>query len=100
MFWVRLFEVLFLLVIPVIQKILSFLGIGVISYMGINFVLNQLIDLLKSNLKGMPANMLSILGIMHLDIGLNLYFSACLAALVLKGLNKATDRKKSYVFKA
>jgi len=100
MFWVYLFEVLFLVVIPAVQLILKYLGVAAVAYVGINFALNVLLDYLKNSLTGIPLHMLSIIGLTNFDIGINIYFSAVVASLVIKGLDKATDTKKSFKLKA
>lgn len=100
MFWVRAFEVLFLLIIPLVQTILKYLGVGVIAYVGINMALDKILDYLKTSLGSIPSEMLNIFGLMHFDTGVNIYFSAVVAHLVIKGLDKATDKKKSFVLKA
>ena len=100
MLWVRLFEVLMLVIIPAVSMILKYLGIFAVTYVGVGFALNTLMDYLKNSLTGMPAHLLSIIGLTNFDIGINIYFSAVIASMILKGLDKATDKKKSFVFKA
>jgi len=100
MFWIRAFEVLFLVVIPAVQAILKYLGIAGVTYFGISIAMGTLLDYMKSSLQGAPAQMLSILGLLNFDVGVNIYLSALTAYMVMKGLDKATDKKKSFVFKA
>lgn len=96
MFWVRAFEVLLLVIIPAVQMILKFLGIGAVVYFGVSIAIGTLVDYIKESLGAVPAQMLSILGLMHFDIAVNLYVSAVIASMVLKGFDKATDKKKTY----
>lgn len=100
MFWIRLFEILFLLVIPAVQTILKYLGIMGVVYFGVSFAIGTLFDFIKAGLQGVPAQMLSILGILKFDLAINIYISALTTYLIIKGLDKASDRKKSFVFKA
>ena len=100
MFWVRAFEVLMLVIIPAVTMILRYLGIAAVTYVGVSFALSTLLDYLKDSLTGIPAHLVSIIGLSHFDIGINIYFSAVIASMVLKGLDKATDKKKSFVLKA
>lgn len=100
MFWVRLFEILFLIVIPAVQAVLKYLGIGAVVYLGVSFAIGTLFDFIKFGLQGVPVQMLSILGLLKFDLAINIYISALTTYLIIKGLDKATDRKKSFILKA
>lgn len=100
MFWIRLFEVVMLIIIPAVQMILKYLGIGAVVYFGVSIAIGTLVDYIKESLGAVPAQMLSILGLMHFDTAVNIYVSAVITSLVLKGFDKATDKKKTYKFTA
>lgn len=59
-----------------ISRILFSLGLGVISYAGINMLLDSAFSAVQDYITGLPADMISLMGIAKIDIFINLIFSA------------------------
>lgn len=85
---------LFLIIVtPLVKMALKALGIGVISYIGINLVIDQARDYVLSNVGNAAPAIQMILGLAKIDIAINMYFAAITTRMVLSGLNKLADRK-------
>lgn len=79
--------------IPLVKMVLKALGIGVVSYVGINLVLTEATDVIMVNLLGLPIELQQILGLLKLDIAINIILSAITTKITLSGINKMTDSK-------
>lgn len=79
-------------VVPLGWKLLRGLGFAAFSYVGINLVLEKARDYAFSSLTGLPADWLSVLGMLKVDVCLNIMFSAYLARAVLAGINKSGSK--------
>lgn len=87
---------------PIVNKIMSLLGIGLVSYVGINFVLEQVKNYVTSNFATIPIEVQQILGLAKFDVAINITFAAVTARMMLAGYNKATagGSKKKYTLEA
>lgn len=87
---------------PILFYILKLLGVGAVTYVGINLVLDQVKDYVIANLVNVPVQVQQILGLAKFDVAVNIYLAAVTARLLLAGYNKATagGSKKKYVFTA
>ena len=74
-------------------KLLRGLGIAAVSYIGIKAALEAARDYAFSALGSVPADWLGVLGLLKVDVCLNILFSAYIARAILAGVNKAGDRK-------
>lgn len=94
-------QLFLILVVPLVMKVLKALGIGVVSYVGINLVLDELKNYVVGQVSGAGSIVVqSILGIAGVDVAINMYFAAITTRLVLSGMNKMSGRKKDFVLKA
>jgi len=89
-----------IIIVPIIQKLLKALGIGVVSYIGINLVLEQAASYIQSQLGQSTVLMQQMLGVAKIDIAINIYLAAITTRAVLSGMNKLSGRKKDFVLKA
>lgn len=80
-------------VVPLVKMVLKALGIGIVSYVGINFVLSQIIEVITQNITSVPMQMQQIMGLAKIDVGLNIVLSAVSTRLTLKGFDKLTGSK-------
>lgn len=71
-------------------KVLAAIGIGVMTFTGINLALEQLHAFAASNWGSLPAGALGIVGLLRIDQALNLIISAVVAKFTLKGLSSGT----------
>lgn len=78
---------------PLVAKVLTSLGIGAVTYVGITAVLAAARSYLLANVTGMPADVLALMGLIKLDIAVNIMLSAVTARAVLSGVNQATGKK-------
>lgn len=89
-----------MIIVPLFQKLLKALGIGVVSYIGINLVLEQAASYIQSQLGQSTVLMQQMLGVAKIDIAINIYLAAITTRAVLSGMNKLSGRKKDFVLKA
>jgi hypothetical protein len=78
---------------PLAAKLLTSLGIGAVTYVGITAVLSTARSYLLANVTGMPADVLALFGLIKLDIAINIMLSAVTARAVLSGVNASTGKK-------
>jgi hypothetical protein len=96
-------QLFLIIVVPIITKALKALGIGVVSYVGINFVMDQIRSYIVTQVSGNASIVIqSILGLAGFDIAINMYLAAVTTRMVLSGMNKAKSngKKKDFVLKA
>lgn len=79
--------------VPVVKMVLKALGVGVVSYVGINLVLSEATDIIMVNMLGLPIEVQQILGLLKVDVAINIILSAITTKLTLSGINKMTDTK-------
>lgn len=70
----------------VISRIILSSGVSIVSFYGLNFLLSSVFDSAKGSLLGMPMLVLQMLGLMDVDIFLNLIFSAYAAVVAYVSL--------------
>ena len=88
------------IIVPLIVKVLKALGIGAVTYIGINLVMGQAQNYIQSQLGSTYGLLQQMMGVAKIDVAINIYFAAITTRLVLSGMNKLSGSKKSYVFKA
>jgi len=76
-----------------VLRVLVALGLGVVSYYGFSSALDFFKNLVTSNLSGLPADMLSLLGYMKVGKTLTIIFSAMLASVAVKGLSNGVYKR-------
>lgn len=86
-------SVLVTALIPLVKMVLKALGVGIVSYVGINLVLTEATDVIMVNILGLPLEVQQILGLLKLDVAVNIILSAITTKLTLNGINKMTDSK-------
>tara|TARA_R110000751_G_scaffold82220_3_gene165512 strand:- start:5199 stop:5498 length:300 start_codon:yes stop_codon:yes gene_type:complete len=89
-----------IIVVPLVFKVLKALGIGAVSYIGINLVLEQAANYIQSQMGQTTLLMQQMLGMAKIDIAINIYLAAITTRAVLAGMNKISGRKKDFVLKA
>lgn len=90
-----LFTLLSTAVVPLAKKLLTALGIGMVTYVGVNFALDQAKAQLMANMSGLPADVAMLMGLFKFDIAINIVLSAVTTRLALAGVDKASGAKKS-----
>lgn len=82
-----------MIVKPLVMMVLRVLGIGMVSYLGINFVIGQAKDYMLANMGNVAQSIQMILGLAKIDVALNMYFAAITTRMVLTGIDKLADRR-------
>ena len=70
----------------IVGRVLIALGIGYVSYTGINALLTLIKSHVVSYLVGAPGTVVAIMGLLKIDVAVSIIFSALAARLVLQGL--------------
>lgn len=78
---------------PLVAKVLTSLGLGAVSYVGITVLLSGVKTYLIGEITGLPADILMILGLAKVDIAVNIALSAVAARAALSGVNLSTGKK-------
>jgi len=78
---------------PLAAKVLTAIGIGAVSYVGITALLSNVKSYLINQISGAPSEVLAILGLLKVDIAMNIILSAVIARAVISGMNKSTGTK-------
>lgn len=81
------------LVGTLVGRVLVALGIGVVTYTGMNSSLGFLKSQAVSAFSGLPAEVLSIIGIMKVGVCISIITSAITARLLLNGLTGDTFKR-------
>lgn len=68
-------------------RVLIALGLGFVSYKGIDLAIGKMKDAAIAGLQGIPADALVLVGYLWLDKALSVIFSAVVIALSMKALN-------------
>lgn len=68
---------------PIARTVLKALGLGVVSYVGIDAAFNQLLGLAKSHYAGIPAEVVQLLDYGGIGSALSIISGACVARLAL-----------------
>ena len=80
---------------PLGWKLLRGLGFTAVTFLGVQVVMDQAKAYVFSSLGSTPASWLQVLGLLQLDVVLNILFSAYIARAVLWGMSR--DGSKSSV---
>lgn len=67
-----------------VGRVLLALGMGYVTYKGFNASVDFLLNEIKSNINGMPADVISFLAFLWVDKAIGMVFAAYSAALLVK----------------
>lgn len=84
------------LVENIVARAITALGIGFVAYAGVDLVLEQAKSLVKSNLSGMPAEMLALASMMGLGTALTIVFAAYATRFTLMGIKSGGSWVKTH----
>ena len=76
-----------------VGRVLVALGVGVVTYTGVQAGIDSLLANLDSAIAGVPADILGLLGFMRVGEALNIIISAMSARMLLNGLQGDTIKK-------
>lgn len=72
---------------PMVGRVLLALGFSFVTYVGTATFENQVIGMATGSLDGLPASFLSVLGLLKVDVSLNIIVSAYAAAALLSAVS-------------
>lgn len=93
-------QLIIMMVLPLVQMVLKAIGIGFVTYVGSNLIMDQAKDYIISHAGNMGNIIQQIMGLAKIDVAINIYFAAITTRMVLSGLNKMADRKRNQVWRA
>src|SRR5690554_1741664 len=94
MHFLYLAQFLLMIAIPIVKYVLRAIGFGFVTYVGINMIIDQAKNYIISEIGGADSTILSILGLMKIDVGINLTLVAVTTRFILSGFNKAWFSKR------
>lgn len=97
--WLWVAQLVFMMVQPLINFIFRLIGIGFVSYVGYNVLLEQVTSYVISRMGSSTLVIQQILGLAKIDVAINIFLAAVTTRLVLAGLNKAQDRRRAQVWR-
>lgn len=74
--------------VPIGWQLLRGLGFAAVAFTGVSVAMDQAKSYVFSSLGGVPASWLQLLGVLQIDVAINILFSAYVARAVLWGMNK------------
>ncbi|WP_348678088.1 DUF2523 family protein [Alcanivorax profundi] len=77
---------------PTTARVLGALGVGAISLTGVQLTLNNVINLLKTSIGGVTANILDVITLCGFDVFLSLIISAYMGVISIRTLFGAFRR--------
>ncbi|WP_068828070.1 DUF2523 domain-containing protein [Pseudomonas sp. BMS12] len=97
--WIWIAQFVFLMIQPLIGWIFRVIGIGFVSYVGYNALLDVAMEYVTSRISSTSMDIQQILGLAKVDVAINIYFAAVTTRFVLAGINKAQDRRRAQVWR-
>ena len=70
-----------------ISAVLKAFGVSVLTFAGMTVAIDQAKDIITSNLSGMPALAIAILGLLKFDVAVNIIFAAVAGRITLNTLS-------------
>ncbi|SFB64176.1 DUF2523 domain-containing protein [Azotobacter beijerinckii] len=78
--------------VPLGWKLLRGLGFAAVTYTGLSTAMTWAKDFVFSSLVSVPPEWLNMLGLLQIDVCMNIYFSAYIARGVLSGMNSSGSK--------
>ncbi|PKL96572.1 MAG: hypothetical protein CVV19_18190 [Gammaproteobacteria bacterium HGW-Gammaproteobacteria-9] len=92
-------QMLVIILGPLVKMVLKILGFGFVTYLGFNLIIGQAQDYLFGLMGDVGPVIQGVLGLAKFDVVVNLYFAAISTRFMLAGIDKATDRRRSQVWR-
>lgn len=73
-----------------LEKIIKLLGIGVVSYAGIDVAIDELSEFVLTKFNGLPSDMLQIFLIMKIDAGFKIVLTSMTIAMSFKLMHQSS----------
>jgi hypothetical protein len=92
MWWGWLAQLLLGLVGPLVWSAVQLLGFSMVSYIGIDILMDYFKSQIHASFAGLPSSIVSILSLMKLDVGINIILSAIVVSATLKGIKNGARK--------
>lgn len=79
---------------PIVRMVLKGLGIGLVSYVGFNLVIDQARDFITARFGEVLPEVQQIAGLAKIDVAISILFSAIATRIVISGVNALNDRRQ------
>ncbi|WP_312723688.1 DUF2523 domain-containing protein [Stutzerimonas nitrititolerans] len=90
MHFAAIFSFLSTAVGPLVKQVLKALGIGMVSYVGLQIMVDQVRGYVTSNFAGLPSDVVAVLGLAKVDIAVNIVLAAVITRAIVAGMDKAS----------
>lgn len=97
--WLWAVQLIFLILQPLISYLFRLIGIGFVSYVGYNVLLEQVTDYITARMGETTVVIQQILGLAKIDIAVNIFLAAVTTRLVIAGLDRARDLRRAQVWR-
>ncbi|MCY1277695.1 hypothetical protein D9M70_264000 [compost metagenome] len=91
-------QLLVIVVGPLVKMVLRMLGVGFVTYVGTNLLLDQVRSYITSHMGQTGIVIQQILGLAKIDVAINMMLAAVVTRAVLSGLDKLADRRRKQVW--
>lgn len=71
-------------IVPLVVKVLSALGIGIVTYTGMEYALSSGVSFFETQFSGLPATAVQILYMLGFHQGISMLFAAYSASIAIK----------------
>ncbi|MCY1392145.1 hypothetical protein D3C76_250540 [compost metagenome] len=88
--FIGLFSFLSTVLGPLVAKVLTSLGVGLVTYTGVTLLLDQVRDAVVSNMSASGAAYVALFGLAKVDVAINIMLGAVTARATLSGIDKAS----------
>lgn len=92
--WLFMAQFIFFLLGPLVKKLFAMIGVGFVSYIGINALTSSVFEYATANMGQAAVAVQSILGLAKIDVAMNIYLSAVTARFVIAGVNAAGKSRR------
>lgn len=90
MHFAALFSFLSTIAGPLIKRVLTALGIGMLTFTGFQVSVNAAKAYVQSSFGGLPSDVVMILGLLKVDVAVNIVFAAVITRAVIAGMDNVT----------
>lgn len=93
-------QLIIMIIGPAVRLVLRMLGVGFVTYVGYNAVLDVAKSYITQNIGSTGVVIQQMLGLAKFDVVVNIFLSAITTRMILTGLDKAADLKRKQVWRA
>lgn len=98
MFFSKLFDFLSSSLGPLVTRVLAALGIGTVSFTGVNAMMNQAKSFVLGNFSGLGADVAQLMGLFKFDVAINIVLAAITTRLALTAAKGFSDKFSTFKF--